>query len=92
MAGTNDVYGGSFGTAPQRLDALITSIFQAVPSTTLIVATLVPLNSGQPAVNTYNAAITTLVKNRTAQGQHILLASMASVLSSDLSSDGIHRM
>ncbi|KAJ7596102.1 lipolytic enzyme [Mycena floridula] len=89
MAGTNDVFGGSISTAPSRLDALISSIFTACPDAALIVATLTPLSSGQAAVNTYNAAITTLVNNRTAAGQHILLASMASVLASDLA-DGVH--
>ncbi|KAJ7076504.1 lipolytic enzyme [Mycena belliarum] len=90
MAGTNDVYGGSFGTAPDRLSSLIDLIFKTAPDTTLIVATLTPLPSGQAAVNTYNQAITTLVNNRTASGQHILLVSMSSVLASDLSSDNIH--
>ena len=89
MAGTNDVFGGSIGTAPDRLNNLINQIFTAVPDTILIVATLTPLSSGQAQVNTYNQAITTLVNNKTAAGQHILLASMSSVLSSDLS-DGVH--
>jgi len=89
MAGTNDVFGGSISTAPSRLDTLITQIFTAVPDTILVVATLTPLSSGQAQVNTYNQAITTLVNNKTAAGQHILLASMASLSSSDLS-DGVH--
>ena len=90
MAGTNDVYGGSFGTAPDRLNNLINQIFAAVPDTILIVSTLTPLPSGQTQVNTYNQAITTLVNNKTAAGQHILLTSMSSVLTSDLASDKIH--
>jgi len=89
MAGTNDVFGGSISTAPSRLSTLIDSIFTACPDAALIVATLTPLPSGQAAVNTYNAAITQLVNNRTASGQHILLASMSSVLSTDLV-DGVH--
>ncbi|KAJ7121062.1 SGNH hydrolase-type esterase domain-containing protein [Mycena epipterygia] len=89
MAGTNDVFGGSISTAPSRLSSLIDQIFKACPDTALVVATLTPLPSGQAAVDTYNAAITQLVNNRTATGQHILLASMAAVLSTDLA-DGVH--
>ncbi|KAJ7896442.1 lipolytic enzyme [Mycena olivaceomarginata] len=90
MAGTNDVFGGSFSTAPSRLSTLIDSIFARCPDAALVVATLTPLPSGQAAVNTYNQAVTQLVATRKAAGQHILLASMASVLASDLAADGIH--
>ncbi|KAJ7481826.1 lipolytic enzyme, partial [Mycena latifolia] len=84
MAGTNNVFGGSISTAPSRLSSLIDLIFQTCPDTALVVATLTPLSSGQASVDTYNQAITQLVNNRTASGQHILLASMSSVLASDL--------
>ncbi|KAJ7848883.1 lipolytic enzyme [Mycena leptocephala] len=83
MAGTNDVFGGSISTAPGRLSTLIDSIFAACPDAALVVATLTPLPSGQAAVDTYNQAVTQLVATRKAAGQHILLASMASVLASD---------
>ncbi|KAJ6622090.1 SGNH hydrolase-type esterase domain-containing protein [Mycena sp. CBHHK59/15] len=89
MAGTNDVFGGSISTAPSRLSTLIDSIFTTCPDAALVVATLTPLSSGQASVNTYNQAITQLVNSRTAAGQHILLASMSSVLASDLF-DGVH--
>ncbi|KAJ7679372.1 lipolytic enzyme [Mycena polygramma] len=89
MAGTNDVFGGSISTAPSRLSTLIDSIFTACPDAALIVATLTPLSAGQAAVDTYNQAVTQLVATRKAAGQHILLASMASVLASDLF-DGVH--
>ncbi|KAJ6518004.1 lipolytic enzyme [Mycena vitilis] len=89
MAGTNDVFGGSISTAPSRLSTLIDSIFTACPDTALIVATLTPLSAGQASVDTYNQAVTQLVSTRKAAGQHILLASMASVLASDLF-DGVH--
>jgi len=89
MAGTNDVFGGSISTGPSRLSTLIDSIFKACPDAALVVATLTPLPSGQAAVDTYNQAVTSLVAQRKAAGQHILLASMASVLSSDLV-DGVH--
>lgn len=89
MAGTNDVFGGSISTAPSRLSTLIDSIFSKCPDTALIVATLTPLSSGQASVDTYNAAVTQLVAQRQASGQHIVLASMSAVLASDLA-DGVH--
>ncbi|KAF7337152.1 Lipolytic enzyme [Mycena venus] len=89
MAGTNDVFGGSISTAPSRLSTLIDSIFTACPDAALVVATLTPLSAGQSSVDTYNQAVTQLVATRKAAGQHILLASMASVLASDLA-DGVH--
>ncbi|KAJ7223441.1 SGNH hydrolase-type esterase domain-containing protein [Mycena pura] len=89
MAGTNDVFGVSISTGPSRLSTLIDSISKACPDAALVVATLTPFPSGQAAVDTYNQAVTLLVAQRRAAGQHILLASMASVLSSDLV-DGVH--
>ncbi|KAK6988109.1 lipolytic enzyme [Favolaschia claudopus] len=89
MAGTNDVFGGSISTGPNRLSTLIDSIFSACPDAALIVATLIPLNGGQPSVDTYNQAVTQLVAQRKAAGQHILLAGMASITAGDLA-DGVH--
>jgi lysophospholipase L1-like esterase len=89
MAGTNDVIDGIGSGAPVQLSTLIDTIFTTCPDAALIVATLIPLTSNQAGVNTFNAALTQLVDTRKAAGQHILLASMASILSSDLI-DGIH--
>ncbi|KAJ7825508.1 lipolytic enzyme [Mycena olivaceomarginata] len=79
MAGTNDMPRNPSG-APALMSALIDQIFAACPDAALIVASLTPLPSAQAAVNTYNTALTQL---------HILLASMVSVLASDLT-DGVH--
>lgn len=89
MAGTNDVFGGNIGTAPNRLSTLIDGVFTTAPDTVLVVATLTPLSSGQSSVNTYNQAVTQLVSTRSANGQHIVLASMSAVANSDLA-DGVH--
>ncbi|KAJ7173061.1 lipolytic enzyme [Mycena crocata] len=89
MAGTNDVIDGISSTAPAQLSTLIDTIFSICPDAALIVATLTPLTTGQAGVDTFNQAVSQLVNTRKAAGQHILLASMASVLGSDLI-DGIH--
>ncbi|KAJ7083801.1 SGNH hydrolase-type esterase domain-containing protein [Mycena epipterygia] len=91
MAGTNDVIDGINSTAPAALSTLIDTIFSTCPDAALIVATLTPLTGTglQAGVNSYNQAVTQMVATRQAAGQHILLASMASILASDLV-DGIH--
>ncbi|KAJ7348270.1 lipolytic enzyme [Mycena albidolilacea] len=91
MAGTNDVLDNISSGAPAQISALIDTIFTTCPDAALIVASLTPLTGTglQANVNTFNTALTQLVNTRKAAGQHILLASMSSVLASDLI-DGIH--
>ncbi|KAJ6475956.1 lipolytic enzyme [Mycena vitilis] len=92
MAGTNDILDNINATAIAQLSTLIDTIFTTCPDAALIVASLTPLTSqptAQAGVDAFNSALTPLVNSRAAAGQHILLASMASVLASDLI-DGIH--
>ncbi|KAJ6610675.1 SGNH hydrolase-type esterase domain-containing protein [Mycena sp. CBHHK59/15] len=89
MAGTNDVIDGLNATAPAAISSLMDAIFVACPDTALIVATLTPLTTGQAGVDAFNAVLTTMISARAAAGKHILLASMAAILASDLI-DGIH--
>lgn len=89
-AGTNDVYGGSFSTAINRLTTLVDSINNNYPSLVLLLATIVPYPPQQSQVNQYNQNITNLVNNRAAAGKKIILADMSGVTSSDLVSDKIH--
>ncbi|KAJ6474885.1 lipolytic enzyme [Mycena sanguinolenta] len=88
MAGTNDILDGISSGAPAQLSTLIDNIFTACPDAALIVASLTPL-ADQADVDTYNDAIAQMIQTRQTAGQHILLASMASILPSDLT-DGIH--
>ncbi|KAJ7028343.1 lipolytic enzyme [Mycena alexandri] len=92
MAGTNDILDNIQSGAPALISSLMDTIFSICPDAALIVATLTPLTTTstiQPSVDTFNAALTQIVNTRRAAGQHILLASMASILASDLI-DGIH--
>jgi hypothetical protein len=91
MAGTNDVLDNISSGAPAQISSLIDTIFTTCPDAALIVASLTPLTGTglQANVDTFNTALTQLVNTRKAAGQHILLASMSSVLASDLI-DGIH--
>jgi len=87
-AGTNDVNGGNFGTAINRLATLVDYITTNYPSV-LLLSTLVPLPISQSQVNTYNQNVTTLAANRASAGKKVVLADMSKVLSSDLA-DVVH--
>ncbi|KAF7314754.1 Lipolytic enzyme [Mycena kentingensis (nom. inval.)] len=89
MAGTNDVaLNSDLANAPTRLFSLVDTIFRTCPDATVVVATLTPLFN-QAAINSYNTNVTATVARRATSGQHILLASMAAIASSDLA-DGVH--
>jgi hypothetical protein len=81
-------------TAPFRMGQLIDRIFEVVPSTTVIVGTLLP--NGNPAVEarirTFNANLGGVISNRTAQGKKVSMVDMHSDWFSlaDLGADGIH--
>ncbi|KAJ7766054.1 SGNH hydrolase-type esterase domain-containing protein [Mycena metata] len=92
MAGTNDILDNIQSGAPALISSLMDTIFSSCPDAALIVATLTPLTTTttiQPSVDAFNANLTQIVNTRREAGQHILLASMASILASDLI-DGIH--
>lgn len=90
MAGTNDMVGsGDTGAAANRLIALVDKILSASPSSTVLVASLVPLSFGQANVDSYNNRIRPLIEAKTAAGQHVVFVSMAALTNSDLS-DGVH--
>lgn len=88
-AGTNDVFGGSFGSAIDRLASLVDYIATSHPDSVLLLATIIPLPSGQSQVNQFNANVTQLAANRASAGKKVVLASMSAVLASDLA-DGVH--
>lgn len=74
MIGTNDVNGNVDVTnAPTRLGKLIDEITTDSPTALLVVASIIPIASGnnQNAM-TYNAAIPGLVSTRAAAGKHVI--------------------
>ena len=79
MIGTNDAIDSyDLANAPNRLGALIDSIFAKLPNVLLVVAQIIP--SQDDALNgriqTYNAAIPALIKTRADAGKHLLLVDM----------------
>jgi lysophospholipase L1-like esterase len=90
MIGTNDVYASTGqSTMSNRLEALLDEITQTLPSALVVLATLTPLSSTNAALEAYNAKIPTIVQNRSARGQHIVMADMSKMTTSSLS-DGVH--
>jgi lysophospholipase L1-like esterase len=86
MIGTNDINGNfDLADAPNRLGALLDSIYAADADVLVVLAQIVPTrNDGtNQKVSTYNAAIPTLVSERTAQGRHLILVDMYSAFTRD---------
>ncbi|GAB7050404.1 SGNH/GDSL hydrolase family protein [Catenuloplanes indicus] len=77
--------------APQRLEALLDRIYAVAPSTTILLAQIVP--AADPAVqrriDAYNAAVASIVERRRNAGQRIVPADMRAVTTADLP-DGLH--
>jgi len=88
--GTNDMYGGDPGGAPNRLSTLIDKITAQAPGADVFVATIIPIRFADQTVRTFNAAITPIVRAKAAAGKKVHLVDMyPSVPISDLP-DGIH--
>jgi hypothetical protein len=90
FVGTNDMYMGSPGTAPQRLGSLIDKIFAVSDRPLLVVAQITPLGSGSSAVMTYNAAIPAIIQARAMAGKHIAMVDMFTGFSTSWLADGVH--
>ena len=99
MIGTNDINGNiDVQTAPDRLAALLDSIFEQDPEVLVVLAQMVPTtNDGtNQAVQAYNAAIPDLVSARVAMGRHLILVDMYEAFvrdadyKSSLMADGLH--
>lgn len=91
-AGTNDmIQSYAVGTAPNRLSDLIDQILAASPSTTVLVASLVPATDGtiNNNIKAFNAKLPELVAQKRRQGLAVYFVDMSSFPSSALA-DGIH--
>lgn len=99
MIGTNDINGNiDVQTAPDRLAALLDSLFEQDPEVLVVLAQIVPTtNDGtNQAVQAYNAAIPELVSARVELGRHLILVDMYEAFARDanykssLMADGLH--
>jgi len=79
MIGTNDVNGNiDLANAPNRLGALLDKIITDAPDALLAVAQIIPTTTPNTntRVQTYNAALSGLVRARAAAGKHVILVDM----------------
>lgn len=99
MIGTNDVNSQvDLPNAPARLAALIDLVTTTAPDTLLVVAQLIPTRTDtlNADVRAFNAAIPTIVAQRTKAGKHIVVVDMYGAFTAnpsfktDLLFDGLH--
>jgi lysophospholipase L1-like esterase len=86
MIGTNDINGNiDVGTAPDRLERLLDTIFAVDPDVLLILAQIVPTRTDgtNNTVRTYNAAMPDIVAGQVAQGRHVVLVDMYEAFTRD---------
>jgi hypothetical protein len=93
--GTNDMYmntsTASPAMAPTQLGSLLDKLIAAQPNALIVVAKIIPLQSGASAVTTYNNAIPGVVQTRVAAGKHIMIVDLnAGFPPSGMSSDNVH--
>ncbi|WP_239162282.1 SGNH/GDSL hydrolase family protein, partial [Acrocarpospora phusangensis] len=87
--GTNDMIQNP-ANAPTRLATLIDRITSTAPNAEVFVATIIPLPFAASNVQTFNAALRTLVQNRANAGRRVHLVEMFSALTASDLADGVH--
>jgi hypothetical protein len=88
--GTNDMYGGNPGGAPNALKKIIDDIAMQVPDALIAVSTIIPLSSGNGQVMTYNATIPGIVKDKAAAGKHVIFVDQYKDFPTSELTDGVH--
>ncbi|KAE8145759.1 hypothetical protein BDV25DRAFT_144353 [Aspergillus avenaceus] len=90
-AGTNDATQPFHpDTAGERMNAMISRLFDAIPGTTIILSTLLP-NEGAPEnAASISAQIRQIAADRREQGQRIVLAEMSDFITLGELQDGTH--
>ncbi len=93
LLGTNDMaQGDRLATAPERLAALLETIYRQNPAVQVFVASIPPI--ADPALNrrvqAYNAALPAIVAQQQARGQAAQFVDVYAVLTGDDLADGVH--
>jgi hypothetical protein len=93
--GTNDMYMNTSSAnptdAPANLGKLLDKLIAGMPNALIVVAKIIPLQSGASAVTTYNNAIPGVVQTRVAAGAHIIIVDLNTGFPpSGMSSDNVH--
>jgi len=91
MIGTNDIaQSDRVSGAPMRLGVLIDKLIGAAPNALIVVATLTPLGFSNAGVETYNAALPPVIKQRADAGKHVQLVDMYTGFPTSELADGVH--
>lgn len=88
--GTNDMYGGNPGGAPDALKKIIDDIAMQVPNALIAVSSIIPLSSGNAQVMTYNATIPGIVQMKAAAGKHVIYVDQFKDFPTSELTDGVH--
>ncbi|MEV8435800.1 cellulose binding domain-containing protein [Actinosynnema sp. NPDC051121] len=88
--GTNDMYGGDWSGASQRLNTLVDRITTLAPNADLFVATIIPLSSGDATVRAFNATIPSMVQSKVNAGKKVHLVDIYRALTTADLADGVH--
>ncbi|CAG8927135.1 unnamed protein product [Penicillium salamii] len=90
-AGTNDgLQDYKVDTAGERMDSLLTELYDAIPGTTIILSTLIPNGKKPVLVSEISQQYRDLVAKRRAQNDSLVLAEMSTFIKSTQLVDGIH--
>ncbi|CAG7924390.1 unnamed protein product [Penicillium olsonii] len=90
-AGTNDgLQNYKVGTAGERMDSLLTELYDAVPGTTIILSTLIPNGKKPVPISSISQQYRDLAAKRRAQNDSLVLAEMSTFIKSTQLVDGIH--
>ena len=88
--GTNDMYGGNPGGAPDALKKIIDDIASKAPDALIAVSSIIPLSSGNAAVMTYNATIPGIVQMKASAGKHVIYVDQYKDFPTSELTDGVH--
>jgi hypothetical protein len=88
--GTNDMYGGNPGGAPDALKKIIDDISMQVPTALIAVSSIIPLSSGNAQVMTYNATIPGIVQMKAGAGKHVIYVDQYKDFPTSELADGVH--
>jgi hypothetical protein len=88
--GTNDMYGGNPGGAPDALKKIIDDISMQVPNALIAVSSIIPLSSGNAQVMTYNATIPGIVQMKAGAGKHVIYVDQYKDFPTSELADGVH--
>ena len=84
MIGTNDInLHLDLPNAPARLGGLLDKITTTAPNALLVVALVIPSQSGNPDITQFNADARTQITDRITAGQHVVLVDMFGAFSAN---------